>query len=44
MPFTPTRAETDALQRSADRVALRIIRTCRIPRHEQEGTSNNRVA
>ena len=36
MPFTPTRAETHALQRSADRVALRIIRTCRIPRHEQE--------
>jgi len=36
MPFTPTRAETNALQRSADRVALRIIRTCRIPRHEQE--------
>jgi RNA polymerase sigma factor (sigma-70 family) len=36
MPFTPNRAETNALQRNADRVALGIIRTCRIPRHEQE--------
>lgn len=36
MPFTPSRAETDALQRNADRVAHRIIRTCRIPLHEQE--------
>lgn len=36
MPFSPSRTETDTLQRNADRVALRIIRTCRIPRHEQE--------
>lgn len=36
MPFTPTRAEADALQRHADRVARRIVRTCRIPRHEQD--------
>lgn len=36
MPFTPTRAETVALQHQADRVALRVIRTCRIPRHEQD--------
>lgn len=36
MPTSPSPTEIDALQRNADRVALRVIRTCRIPRHEQE--------
>lgn len=36
MPFTPSPAETDALLRSADRVARRIARKCRVPGHEQE--------
>lgn len=36
MPFTPSPAETAALLRSADRVARRIVRQCRVPRHEQE--------
>ena len=35
MPFSPTRAELDALQRLADLMALRIIRACRIPSHER---------
>ena len=36
MPFTPSPAETTALLRSADRVARRIIRQCRVAHHEQE--------
>jgi len=36
MPFTPSATETAALQRDADRVAQRIIISCRIPRHERE--------
>ena len=36
MPFAPTPADTAALQRDADRVAQRIVRTCGIPRHEQD--------
>ena len=44
MPFSPTRAEVDALQRHADRVALRIIRTCRVPRHEQEDLRQDLLA
>jgi RNA polymerase sigma-70 factor (ECF subfamily) len=36
MPFTPTRADTAALQRSADRVARHIVRHCRIAGHERE--------
>jgi RNA polymerase sigma factor (sigma-70 family) len=44
MPFSPSRTETDALQRSADRVALRIIRTCRIPNHEREDLRQDLLA
>ena len=36
MPFTPSPAETATLLRSADRVARRIVRQCRVPRHERE--------
>lgn len=36
MPFRPSSAETVALQRSAARIARRIVRACRIPSHEQE--------
>jgi RNA polymerase sigma-70 factor (ECF subfamily) len=36
MHFSPTRADTDALLRAADRIARRIVRQYRIPGHEHE--------
>ncbi|MFN7306127.1 MAG: sigma factor, partial [Alphaproteobacteria bacterium] len=44
MPFSPSRAELNALQRLADLMALRIIRACRIPRHEREDLRQDLLA
>lgn len=44
MPVILSPADLAALQRDANRVAQRIVRTCRIPRHEQEDLRQDLLA